>query len=537
MSLTDIIGVRYEGFVGIDTTELGTNRPGPSQIEQASRMLDPKNLKATRKIHPLWARAIKSPIDIKIGEDRLIANQPIKKAATVAKLFEIPFRRIACVASIQDDVYIICRIPDVDDYNCHKIKMTKGEEQAQSWCQALDNICKSKFKSAPSNESKAMTKTVSNSSLDYDGFGDAQLPETPPPSSPIALMRPKTSSTPAGHRRLSGIFGFGEDSQLDGSMLDIDSFKVEDGAKDTRDGIPASWLSAELPRHVNKLFVGFQDDSKLLADQATKGGVLHTLEEELMPEQDGDGQVRLRENQPSRSRSCRLSEFGYRLDEEFVDEKQECSLCMKTKEKSEWVRLEKCGCSFHAECMAEYRVEAYNICPKCHKTIGEKIYYLSYRGSHVTTDGLDKILGQVEDIQKVIETENKTTAATLKIADDCITIENMEEDFNLWIQCSIYDVLHVERLDHSWVLLVVNNKQTTAGDVSRRLSVMGGDLSQLSFTGDLDLSALSLENSLLQGIPEAARIIQAFVLPSEFEAIAFHDGLSEVVKQAQKHFV
>eukprot|EP00039_Didymoeca_costata_P030857 m.31756 g.31756 ORF g.31756 m.31756 type:complete len:480 (+) comp8346_c0_seq2:252-1691(+) len=472
--MENITGARYEGFVALESV----SKPTAEQISNAIAMLEPKNAKATRRIHPLWARAIKDPLNILAQKERMIGQVRNAKTGISAKVFEILYTRITSVHQKDDNVYVVCRLADSHDQYCHKIKIPKGKSSS-SFAASLHSATRSdQLEKIPE---KIVEEKVT-----------------------VPLRKPRHASTPMKEkRRLSGVFGFGDDSQLEISMLDLDDGIHEDEECD-EEGVPKSWLTAELPKHVNKLFTGFKSDEKILEEE-----VIDKIDFNLSMER------ALKETSPTRSDStrsaCRLSDFGERLEDMTDFLKDDCSLCNKNK-KSKWVRLENCGCYFHTDCMENYRSEGYNICPRCHKTIGETIYYLTHKGTHLLSDN-ELENPPMQNIKDKLAAEDMTNPVTLVVADDCLTIENVERDFSIWIQASLQDVLRIVRVDALWVLIEVDNKT---------------DVSRLS-ANDSRTSRVSMYDGSILNIPAARRVVQAFLFPSEFEAIAFYDAMMKVV--------
>jgi len=103
------VKVKYLGFVHSDMK--GEGRPGMAQCRLAHDMMVKKNLKKTRKIHPLFARGFDTQLRMEISNKGLYVALPESESqdGQEACLMNQQMHKIAFVASITKNLYILMK--------------------------------------------------------------------------------------------------------------------------------------------------------------------------------------------------------------------------------------------------------------------------------------------------------------------------------------------------------------------------------------------------------------------------------------------
>eukprot|EP00039_Didymoeca_costata_P019414 m.337450 g.337450 ORF g.337450 m.337450 type:complete len:390 (-) comp18136_c0_seq1:104-1273(-) len=140
------VDVKYLGFVHTDIKSGG--RPGMEQVKLAYTMMQKKNLKKTRSVHPLFARGFDTTLRMEVSEKGLFVALPANennKSDEEACLMNQAMHKIAFVASIGKTVFImIKRSGKKGLFKCHAF-VTDGEATAIELTKTLSRITNEVF--------------------------------------------------------------------------------------------------------------------------------------------------------------------------------------------------------------------------------------------------------------------------------------------------------------------------------------------------------------------------------------------------------
>jgi hypothetical protein len=269
---------------------------------------------------PASGRKVKGVLALSVLEDRLLCEVKGSTSAEGVAL-EMLFRRIAAVGSVNDAVFVVCRLPSDPKgaYHCHKISIVKGSSIAENLCIVLSVASKDSFQTGaktPTTLRKVMSTPMKRKEstldvtplptpvragaaheTDMHGFGSPESlslnaspigscevtffsPTSDAGRSPLSQsgFSPEIATSPERHddMELQDQFGFGDGSVLHASMLEnneeMDLSGFSEGGM-----VPTTWLKSEtLSNRVQDLFDGFGEGNRSASPTTQVGKVFQT---------------------------------------------------------------------------------------------------------------------------------------------------------------------------------------------------------------------------------------------------------------------
>eukprot|EP00035_Acanthoeca_spectabilis_P022021 m.441544 g.441544 ORF g.441544 m.441544 type:complete len:393 (+) comp18673_c0_seq1:111-1289(+) len=142
------VKVMYKGYVYADT-KVPTARPGMEQIKRAHDQMLKKNVKETRKEHPLFVRGFdKTKLIMEISPSGVCVTLPADKSQADQCLMNQPLHRIAYCAAIAKNVYIMLKRAGSGakdgKYKCHGF-VSASDADAIELCKLLSRVTNEAF--------------------------------------------------------------------------------------------------------------------------------------------------------------------------------------------------------------------------------------------------------------------------------------------------------------------------------------------------------------------------------------------------------
>lgn len=117
--------VKYLGYIHTDMVE-GSGRPGIKEVKLVHEMLQKKNQKKAREMHPLFARGFDASLALEVSDKGMCVTLPASESKSKSEevVMNQPLHKIAYVAAISKQLYVMMkRTGGPGKYRCHGFVM------------------------------------------------------------------------------------------------------------------------------------------------------------------------------------------------------------------------------------------------------------------------------------------------------------------------------------------------------------------------------------------------------------------------------
>eukprot|EP00043_Microstomoeca_roanoka_P007244 m.69834 g.69834 ORF g.69834 m.69834 type:complete len:403 (-) comp13751_c0_seq1:161-1369(-) len=134
----------YRGFIHADSPDV-KSVPGLAAVQKAHDMLNKKNIKKTRKLHPLFGRGFDTPLDMMIQAGAVRVDLPASGKAPGAVVMNTQLHKIAFLANVANAVGLVVKRPGMGKFKCH-LFLFEDAKKAEEVSRLLMKVTNDAFK-------------------------------------------------------------------------------------------------------------------------------------------------------------------------------------------------------------------------------------------------------------------------------------------------------------------------------------------------------------------------------------------------------
>lgn len=172
-----VVPCKYHGFIHADVEDPSA-RPGIHDVERAVKMLSKRNIKKTRKLHPLFGRGFDTKLEMRVTNMALRVLLPAgsSKDKKESIVMNTQLHKLAFVAQVDDSIGVIIKRPGLGKFKCH-LFVFDNAQLAHDTCVTLQQVTSEAFRLLRKVSKRMRKKEVKDGPPDLPKRKDAVADE------------------------------------------------------------------------------------------------------------------------------------------------------------------------------------------------------------------------------------------------------------------------------------------------------------------------------------------------------------------------